>query len=104
MLLEFKFEILRFFTGVLFLIGATGFYSGRQNLIVVLMSAEILLLAINLNFIFTSAYLDEILGIIFALIILTAAGAEAAVGLSILIVYYRIKGIISVNFVKTLKG
>lgn len=89
---------------ILFLLGLWGIYVSRKNIIIILMSIELILLAINLNFIIFSIYLDDIIGQIFALFILTVAAAEAAIGLAILIVYYRLKGVISVNFINSLKG
>lgn len=89
---------------IVFLIGLLGMCITRTNIIILLMSIELMLLAINFNFIVFSVYLDDIFGQIFALFILTVAAAEAAIGLAILIVYYRIKGIISVNFINSIKG
>jgi NADH-quinone oxidoreductase subunit K len=68
------------------------------------MSIELLLLAVNLNFIIFSIYLNDLVGQTFSLFILTIAAAESAIGLAILVVYYRIKGIISINFVNSIKG
>jgi len=68
------------------------------------MSIELMLLSINLNFIFFSIYLDDIYGEVFSLFILVIAAAEASIGLAILIIYYRLRGIISVNFINSLKG
>jgi NADH-quinone oxidoreductase subunit K len=68
------------------------------------MSIELMLLAININFVIFSVYLDDMTGQIFALFILTIAAAESAIGLAILVVYYRIKGIISINFINSIKG
>ncbi len=68
------------------------------------MSIEIMLLAINLNFIFFSIYLDDIIGQIFSLYILTVAAAESAIGLAILVVYYRLRGVISIDNISLLKG
>ena len=68
------------------------------------MSIELMLLAININFVVFSVYLDDITGQIFALFVLTIAAAESAIGLAILVVYYRIKGIISINFINSIKG
>ena len=68
------------------------------------MSIEIMLLAINLNFIFFSIYLDDIMGQIFSLYILTVAAAESAIGLAILVVYYRLRGVISIDNISLLKG
>jgi NADH-quinone oxidoreductase subunit K len=68
------------------------------------MSIELMLLAININFIIFSIYLNDLTGQIFALFILTVAAAESAIGLAILVIYYRIKGIISINFINSIKG
>jgi NADH:ubiquinone oxidoreductase subunit K len=68
------------------------------------MSIELMLLSINLNFIIFSILLDDVLGQVFALFILTVAAAESAIGLAILVVYYRIKGIISINYINSIKG
>lgn len=99
-------EILFIFITVLivYIIGLFGIFLVRKNLIVILMSIELMLLAINLNFIVFSLYLDDIMGEIFALIILTVAASEAAIGLAILIVYYRLRGVISLDYITALKG
>ena len=68
------------------------------------MSIELILLSVNLNFIIFSIYLNDIIGQIFGLFIITVAAAESAIGLAILVVYYRIKGIISINFINSIKG
>jgi NADH-quinone oxidoreductase subunit K len=68
------------------------------------MSIELMLLAINLNLVFFSVYLDDILGQIFALLVLTVAGAESAIGLALLVIYYRIRGTIDVEYINILKG
>tara|TARA_R110001592_G_scaffold326921_1_gene607935 strand:- start:10692 stop:10898 length:207 start_codon:yes stop_codon:yes gene_type:complete len=68
------------------------------------MSIELILLSINLNFIIFSIVLDDIVGQIFALFILTVAAAESAIGLAILVVYYRLKGVISINYINSIKG
>ncbi len=89
----------------LFFVGLTGivFYYQR-SVIVVLMHIELLLLSVNLNFIVFSVYLNDFYGQIFSLFILTIAAAESAIGLAILIVYYRIRGKISINQNSVLKG
>lgn len=89
---------------IVFLIGLWGIFVTRRNIIILLMSLELMLLGININFIIFSVYLDDIMGQYFALFILTIAAAEASIGLAILIVYYRIKGMISINFINSLKG
>ena len=76
----------------------------KKNIIIILMSIELMLLAININLIVFSVYLNDITGQIFALFVLTVAAAESAIGLAILVVYYRIKGIISINFINSIKG
>ena len=68
------------------------------------MSIEIMLLAVNLNFIFFSVYLDDIIGQMFALYVLTVAAAESAIGLAILVVYYRLRGVIAIDNISSLKG
>ena len=89
---------------LLFLIGMWGIFINRKNVLIMLMSIELMLLAINLNFIIFSVYLDDILGQIFALCILTIAAAESSIGLAILVVYYRIRGSISVELRYNLLG
>lgn len=88
----------------LFLLGIWGVFLNRKNVIIMLMSIELMLLAINLSFIVFSVYLDDIIGQIFALLVLTVAGAESAIGLALLVVYYRIRGTIDVEFINILKG
>ena len=89
---------------VLFFIGVFGIISNRRNILIVLMCIELILLSINLNFILFSVYLDDSYGQLFSLFILTVAAAEAAIGLAILILYYRIRGNIFINQIVTLKG
>jgi NADH:ubiquinone oxidoreductase subunit K len=96
-----KFLIISVF---LFLIGILGIFLVKKNIIIILMSIELMLLAININFVIFSVYLDDMTGQIFALFVLTVAAAESAIGLAILVVYYRIKGIISINFINSIKG
>lgn len=85
------------FSFFLFCIGLFGILLNRQNLILILLSIELILLSINLNFIFFSIFLDDILGQIFALLILTVAAAESAIGLAIILVFFRLRGTISVS-------
>ncbi len=89
---------------VLFLLGISGLFLNRKNVIIMLMSIELMLLAINFNFIIFSVYLDDLMGQMFALFVLTVAAAESAIGLAILVVYYRIRGTIAVEFVNLMKG
>ena len=88
----------------LFLLGIWGIVLNRKNIIIMLMSIELMLLAINLNFIIFSIYLDNITGYIFVLFILTIAATESAVGLAILTVYYRLKNTIKLDKIKNIKG
>ena len=69
-----------------------------------LMSIELLLLAVNLNFIFFSVFLDDLIGQIFAILVLTVAASESSIGLAILVVYYRIRGTIAVEYIRLMKG
>jgi len=89
---------------LLFLIGIIGIVVNRKNLIIMLMSIELMLLAINLLFIIYSCILDNLIGQIFALYVLVVAAAESAIGLSILVAYYRVRGTISVKFINLLRG
>ena len=89
---------------LLFLTGIFGILLNRRNILIVLMCVEMILLSVNLNFIVFSVYLDDFLGQVFSLFILTIAAAESAIGLGILILYYRIRGNISISEVATLKG
>jgi NADH:ubiquinone oxidoreductase subunit K len=93
-----------FFSSILFFIAILGIFITRKNLIIILISIELMLLSINFNFIIFSIYLNDIYGQIFTLFILTLAGAEASLGLAILIIFYRVRGIISMNFLNVLKG
>jgi len=89
---------------ILFLIGLSGIFLNRKNIIILLMSIELMLLAINFNFIIFSIFLDDILGQLFALLVLTVAAAESAIGLAILVIYYRIRGTIAIEFIDLMKG
>ena len=93
------------FTSIfLFFIGIMGIFLIKKNIIIILMAIELMLLSININFILFSIYLDNISGQLFALFIVTVAAAESAIGLAILVVYYRIKGLVSINFINSIKG
>ena len=89
---------------IIFIIGVVGIVVNRKNLILMLMSIELMLLSINYLLIVASAILDNINGQIFALYILVVAAAESAIGLSILVAYYRVRGTISVKFINLLRG
>jgi NADH-quinone oxidoreductase subunit K len=97
----FKFVAL---SSILFLIGAWGIFINRKNIIIMLMSLEIMLLAVNVNFCLCSVYLDDFMGQIFALLILTVAAAESAIGLALLVLYSRVRGTISIEFIRLLNG
>lgn len=89
---------------ILFLIGLSGIFLNRKNIIILLMSIELMLLAINFNFIVFSVFLDDVVGQLFALLILTVAAAESAIGLAILVIYYRIRGAIAIELINLMKG
>ena len=89
---------------ILFLLGIWGLYLNRKNIILMLMSIELMLLAVNLNFLVFSVYLDDMMGRLFALLVLTVAAAESAIGLALLVVYYRVRGSIAVEFISLMKG
>ena len=88
----------------LFLIGVLGLVLNRKNILITLMSIELMLLAINLNFVIFSIYLDDIAGYVFVLFILTIAAAESAIGLAILTIYYKLKNTIRIDKIKNIKG
>ena len=93
-----------FLSFILFLIGILGIFLNRKNLLLMLMSIELLLLAINLNFLFFSLWIDDLMGHLFTLFILTVAAAESAIGLALLVVYYRVRGNISIEYMNLLRG
>ncbi len=89
---------------ILFTIGVFGIFINRKNIIVILMSIELILLAVNINLVAFSSFRGDLTGQIFALLILTVAAAEAAIGLAILVVYFRNRGSIAVEDINTMKG
>ena len=89
---------------ILFTIGIFGIFLNRKNVIIILMSIELILLAVNINLVAFSAFLGDLVGQIYALLVLTVAAAEAAIGLSILVAYYRNRGSIAVEDIDLLKG
>src|SRR5579872_360117 len=89
---------------ILLTIGMIGIFLNRKNIIVILMSVELILLAVNLNFVAFSSYLGDLVGQVFALFVLTVAAAEAAIGLAILVIYFRNRGTIAVEDVNLMKG
>ena len=93
-----------FLGGIIFTLGVLGIFLNKKNLIIILMSIELILLSVNINFIAFSAYINDISGQIFAMLTLTVAAAEAAIGLAILVVFFRNLGSIEVNKINQLKG
>lgn len=89
---------------ILFTIGVFGIFLNRKNVIVILMSIELLLLAVNINFVAFSAFLQDLVGQVFALLVLTVAAAEAAIGLAIVVTYFRNRGSIAVEDINLMKG
>src|SRR6056297_3239239 len=88
----------------LFVIGIFGIFLNRKNVIIILMSIELILLSVNINLVAFSAYLGDITGQVFTLFVLTVAAAEAAIGLAILVCFFRNRGTIAVEDVSALKG
>ena len=89
---------------ILFALGVLGLVANRKNLIVTLMAIELILLAVNLNLVAFSAYLNDMVGQVFAMFVLTVAAGEAAIGLAILVIYFRGRGTIAVDDVNRMKG
>ena len=89
---------------ILFTLGIFGIFLNRKNVIIILMSIELMLLAINLNLVAFSAYLGDLAGQVFAMFVLTVAAAEAAIGLAILVVYFRNRGSIEVEDINLMRG
>jgi NADH-quinone oxidoreductase subunit K len=93
-----------FVAAVVFTIGVLGIFLNRKNIIIILMSIELILLSVNINFVAFSSFLHDLVGQVFALFVLTVAAAEAAIGLAILVVYFRNRGTIEVEDVNLMKG
>ncbi len=89
---------------ILFTLGVLGIFLNRKNVIIILMSIELMLLAVNINLVSFSAHLQDMVGQVFAMFVLTVAAAEAAVGLAIIVVYFRNRGSIAVEDVNLMKG
>ena len=89
---------------ILFTLGVFGIFLNRKNIIVILMSVELILLAVNINLVAFSAFLGDLTGQIFAMFVLTVAAGEAAIGLAILVIYFRGRGTIAVDDVNRMKG
>ncbi|WP_017665635.1 NADH-quinone oxidoreductase subunit NuoK [Porphyrobacter sp. AAP82] len=89
---------------ILFVLGVLGIFLNRKNVIVILMAVELILLAVNLNLVAFSAFLNDLAGQVFAMLVLTVAAAEAAIGLAILVIYFRTRGSIAVDDINRMKG
>ncbi len=89
---------------ILFVMGVLGIFLNRKNIIIILMAIELILLAVNINFVAFSAFLGDIVGQVFAMFVLTVAAGEAAIGLAILVIYFRGRGTIAVDDVNRMKG
>ena len=89
---------------IIFAIGVAGIFLNRKNVVAILMSIELILLAVNINLVSFSIFINDLTGQVFAMFILTVAAAEAAIGLAIIVVYYRNKGTIRVETINSLKG
>jgi NADH-quinone oxidoreductase subunit K len=91
-------------SSILFVLGVLGIFLNRKNVIIILMAIELILLAVNLNLVAFSAFLQDLTGQVFAMFVLTVAAGEAAIGLAILVMYFRSRGTIAVDSVDRLKG
>ena len=89
---------------MLFVIGRFGLFLNRKNVIILLMSIELMLLSVNINLVAFSSYMNDLVGQVFTLFVLTVAAAEAAIGLAILVSFFRIRGTIAVEDVNVMKG
>jgi NADH-quinone oxidoreductase subunit K len=89
---------------IVFTIGVFGIFINRKNIIVIMMSSELMLLAVNINLVAFSATLQDLVGQVFAIFVLTVAAAEAAIGLAILVIYFRNRGSIAVEDIDMMKG
>ena len=93
-----------FLGAALFTLGVFGIFLNRKNVIIILMSIELILLAVNINLVAFSSYLGDMVGQVFAMFVLTVAAAEAAIGLAILVIYFRKKQTIAVEDINLMKG
>ena len=91
-------------SAVMFVIGVLGIFLNRKNIIVILMAIELILLSVNINLVAFSAFLGDLVGQVFAMFVLTVAAAEAAIGLAILVIYFRGRGTIAVDDANRMKG
>jgi len=93
-----------YFSVILLLVGMVGLYLTKKHAIMMLIALELIILSVNINFIVSSVYLDDLLGVVYSLINLTSAASESAIGLALLIIYYRVKGSISLDLISYLKS
>ena len=91
-------------SGILFSLAVAGIFINRKNVIIILMAIELILLAVNINLVAFSAYLGDLVGQVFAMFVLTVAAGEAAIGLAILVIYFRGRGTIAVDDINRMKG
>ena len=91
-------------SAILFVLGVLGIFLNRKNIIVILMAIELILLSVNINLVAFSAYLGDLVGQVFAMFVLTVAAGEAAIGLAILVIYFRNRGTIAVEDANRMKG
>ena len=91
-------------SAILFVLGVLGIFINRKNIIIILMSIELILLAVNVNLVAFSVFLNDMVGQVFAMFVLTVAAGEAAIGLAILVVYFRKRGTIAVDDVRQMRG
>lgn len=101
---SFYFNDFLFFSIILFFFSILGIFVTRKNIILTIVSIEMLFLSVNFNFVVFSIFLDDLMGQLFSLYIIAVAGAEAAVGLAILIVFFRLRKIISIDYISAIKG
>ncbi|MEJ7925162.1 NADH-quinone oxidoreductase subunit NuoK [Sphingobium sp. AN641] len=91
-------------SAILFVMGVLGIFINRKNIIIILMAIELILLSVNINFVAFSAFLGDLAGQVFSMFVLTVAAGEAAIGLAILVIYFRGRGTIAVDDVNRMKG
>lgn len=91
-------------SAMLFVLGVLGIFLNRKNVIVILMAIELILLSVNINLVAFSAFMGDLVGQVFAMLVLTVAAAEAAIGLAVLVIYFRNRGTIAVDDAKQMKG
>lgn len=96
--------MLFYIINIIFFLGLTGLYLNRKHIIILLLALELIFLSINLNLVYTIINLDLLVGYIYILCILTVAAAEVSIGLALLVIFYRIRGGISLDFIRLLKG